>query len=114
MEAIASLIQPVPDLENNSPSTAIRIKARALYCRLFHNKSIVVADAADEGATWPKFSKYLLRNLQQLLIGVQVGKRVVHTNHASKLESGIALSSIMFATENGTLSPRFAASKRAR
>jgi len=84
MEAIASLIQPIPDLKNNAPATVIRIKARPLGCRSFHNQSIVVANAANERTAWPKLPICLLSGLQPVFIGLQVRKRVVDTNHRVK------------------------------
>jgi hypothetical protein len=74
MEAIASLIQPIPDLKNNAPSTVIRIKARPLGCRSFHNQSIVVANATNERTAWSKLPICLLSGLQQVFIGLQVRK----------------------------------------
>jgi len=84
VEAIAPLIQPIPDLKNNAPATVIRIEARSMGCRSFYNQSIVVADAANERAPWPKLPICLLSRLQQIFIGLQVRKGVVDTNHRVK------------------------------
>src|SRR5216684_6689936 len=85
MECVATIIEPVPHLMNDASSSVICVESGALHNWLLANQCIVISDTGHKQPTGSYFSSNLSCRLSNLVLAIQMWKRVVHADDSVKI-----------------------------